>query len=401
MASPPVSHPPSGVRYTVRDSINTHIFLAVADYFRYLYAINFDLKFLPETEAIMTAMTLTPFTPGLPATQVDAALRQALDVCDRARECAVLWFAEIQRRELYRGLGFASLQLYATGALGFSDNRYWQFKRLADDLERLPVLKEAVASGHLGWTKAQQVARVATPATQEAWVTRAATTGRRELERTVRQLRRRKSASAQLELGATVPPAPVEPMPATITLRGDGLQVARFEALLEKAHKLGLLANGTDRLEAVLAGLEALVAGAGGATDAGPATQIIIHQCPDCGGAAAVTQRGELPLAPAQVAAAACDAQVRHAGGANKATIPPKARAAVLARDRHRCATPGCRSTRFLEVHHVTPRAHGGSNKPENLVTLCSRCHRHAHEGAGAVVPAQVVEVQVAESATP
>jgi 5-methylcytosine-specific restriction endonuclease McrA len=346
----------------------------------------------------MPNTALTAFTPGLPATEVDAALRQAVDVCDRARECAVLWFAEVQRRELYRGLGFASLQLYATEGLGFTDNRYWQFKRLADDLERLPVLKEAVASGQLGWTKATQVARVATPATEEAWVAKAATTGRRELACAVQQVCRReaaarsstssKSSTSAGPLFAEPAAMPREPLPATITLRGDGLQVARFEALLEKAHKLGLMANGADRLEAVLAGLEALVAGQD-ATMAGPATQIVIHQCPDCGSAAAVTQRGELPLAPAQVAAAACDARVRRAGGANKATIPPKVRASVLARDRHRCASPGCRSTRFLEVHHLTPRAHGGSNRAENLVTLCGRCHRHAHEGAGALAPAQ------------
>jgi hypothetical protein len=134
--------------------------LLLVDLFRYIYAIDFDLKFLPETEA---NMTLPPFTPGRPAAEVDASLRQSLAVSDRARECAVLWFAEVQRRQLHRALGFASLQLYATEALGFSDNRYWQFKRLADDLDRLPVLKEA------------------------------ATTGRRELEQTVRQLRRRKS----------------------------------------------------------------------------------------------------------------------------------------------------------------------------------------------------------------
>ncbi len=82
--------------------------------------------------------------------------------CDRARECAVLWFAEVQRRELHRQLGHASLQLYATQALGFSDNRYYQFKRLAHDQDRLPVLREAVETGEIGWTKALQVARVAT-----------------------------------------------------------------------------------------------------------------------------------------------------------------------------------------------------------------------------------------------
>jgi hypothetical protein len=98
----------------------------------------------------MTAMALPGFFAGQPVAHVDASLRLALAACDRAHECAVLWFAEIQRRELYRALGHAGLQLYATQALGFSDNRYWLFKRLADDLDRLPVLREAVATGEIG-----------------------------------------------------------------------------------------------------------------------------------------------------------------------------------------------------------------------------------------------------------
>jgi hypothetical protein len=116
----------------------------------------------------MATLTLPDFVGGLPAARVDASLRQALVACDQAHECAVLWFAEVQRRGLYRQLGHASLQLYATQALGFSDNRYYQFKRLADDLDRLPVLREAVEAGEIGWTKAQQIARVATEATQTA-----------------------------------------------------------------------------------------------------------------------------------------------------------------------------------------------------------------------------------------
>ena len=63
---------------------------------------------------------------------------------------------------MYRQLVHASLQLYATRSLGFSDNRYYQFKRLAHDQDRLPVLREAVETGEIGWTKALQVARVAT-----------------------------------------------------------------------------------------------------------------------------------------------------------------------------------------------------------------------------------------------
>ncbi|MBK6736245.1 MAG: hypothetical protein IPG61_19690 [bacterium] len=81
----------------------------------------------------MATAVLPTYSPNQPAATVDAALRQALAACERARECAVLWFAEVQRRELFRLLGHPSLELYAVHELGFSRNRYWQFKRLADD----------------------------------------------------------------------------------------------------------------------------------------------------------------------------------------------------------------------------------------------------------------------------
>ncbi|MBK6733353.1 MAG: HNH endonuclease [bacterium] len=375
---------------------------------------------------------LPAFTAGLPAAEVDAALRSALAVCDRARECAVLWFAEVQRRELYRALGHPSLLCYAREALGFTDNRTWQFKRLADDLDRLPALREAVADGTLGWTKAQQVARVATPASEVQWVARAADCGRRELEREVqaargvarRQARNAAGAGAQLDMGAALAPAQVvggpvvcvDPcedqarVPCTITLRGDALQAARFEVLLEKARKLRAVPAGADRLEAVLAGLEALVAGAAAVGDAStvrerrvaaPAYQIVVQQCHDCAAATVATGTGEPHrLAPAQAGAVACDARVREPGKPNRAVIAPSVRAKVLSRDRHRCTTPGCGSPRFLEVHHLVARQDGGSNDAANLVTLCSRCHQFAHErmhaggaagdGRLALAPAQV-----------
>jgi 5-methylcytosine-specific restriction endonuclease McrA len=333
------------------------------------------------------------FVAGQPAARVDASLRQALFACDRAHECAVLWFAEVQRRHLYRQFGHASLQLYATQALGFSDNRYWNFKRLADDLDRLPVLREAVETGEVGWTKAQQVARVATAETQEAWVAKAATCGRRELAAAVTAARKKPAVAkaGQLVMNASVaalvPAPPVADAPVTIALRADGVRLARFEALVEKARKLKLVPDGADRMDLVLAGLEALVEAQARRSHAGgPAAQIVVQQCPDCAAAAAVTSRGERRLAPAQVEALACDARVRRPGKPNRATIAPAVRAAVLARDRHRCATTGCGSTSFLEVHHVLPRSRGGSNKAENLVTLCSRCHAFVHEGGGGIL---------------
>lgn len=188
-------------------------------------------------------------------------------------------------------------------------------------------------------------------------------------------------------------------MPSAITLRGDALQVARFEALVEKLRRMRRAPAGADRLDLVLSGLEALLQAedaAPAATDwrpGVPTVQVVVQQCPACAAAAVVTQRGELPLAPAQVAALGCDARVQVPGKPNRATIPPRTRAAVLARDRYRCTAPGCGSVRFLEVHHVTPRRVGGSNRAGNLVTLCSRCHAHAH--AHPQEPAQAQDAQV------
>ena len=52
----------------------------------------------------------------------------------------------------------------------------------------------------------------------------------------------------------------------------------------------------------------------------------------------------------------------------------------VLDRDGHRCRAAACGATRFLEVHHRIPRSRGGSNRPDNLITLCSACHQATHD---------------------
>lgn len=52
-------------------------------------------------------------------------------------------------------------------------------------------------------------------------------------------------------------------------------------------------------------------------------------------------------------------------------------RRAVYRRDGWRCAL--CDSSDGLQIHHCMPRGEGGSDFPENLITLCWRCHSAAH----------------------
>ena len=50
----------------------------------------------------------------------------------------------------------------------------------------------------------------------------------------------------------------------------------------------------------------------------------------------------------------------------------------VLERDRWRCQS--CGSSENLQVHHVKWRSQLGDDSEQNLITLCSSCHRSCHE---------------------
>lgn len=51
----------------------------------------------------------------------------------------------------------------------------------------------------------------------------------------------------------------------------------------------------------------------------------------------------------------------------------------ILLRDKYTCKQCGDKNVE-LHVHHIKQRAHGGSNSPNNLVTLCKTCHNDYHK---------------------
>ena len=57
-------------------------------------------------------------------------------------------------------------------------------------------------------------------------------------------------------------------------------------------------------------------------------------------------------------------------------------KAKVLDRDRYNCqCCKGKHKGSKLEVHHIIFRSQGGSDKEDNLITLCSTCHYNVHHG--------------------
>ncbi len=199
-------------------------------------------------------------------------------------------------------------------------------------------MRASVARGEVGYTKAREIVKVASPETEGQWLEEAAQSSRRELEtrvkKTRQEARRRRAARAgqgELLPAAEAAPAPevVDAVPTSVSIRMTSEQRARYDALWQT---LGRAPDAEDLLEA-------LAALAGTRADATRS---------DRDTSATVSPRG-YTAPPVQV----------HV---------------------HRCRAPGCEHRGSLEVHHVVPRVRGGTNDPANLITLCSACHRLWHE---------------------
>jgi hypothetical protein len=57
------------------------------------------------------------------------------------------------------------------------------------------------------------------------------------------------------------------------------------------------------------------------------------------------------------------------------ATVTPRLRRQVLARDHHRRTVPGCRSARNLDLHHIEYQRDGGNHELSNITTICTGHH--------------------------
>jgi 5-methylcytosine-specific restriction endonuclease McrA len=359
------------------------------------------------------------FAPGRSAKVAHASLLSAVKTMDQAKQNAVLWFGDILQRRLYLELGYSSINQYAQQSLGFSKTRTGDFLQMCKRLDRLPEVKKELADGRLGYTKAREITKVADEKNQDQWLDLARNKSRRELEKEVKRARQAAAdqGKKQPSLLPEVPAQPAAVPPIRISFELNPEQLARYEALWEQLHKLGCASG--DKVEVLLQALASYAAekaprgarvaavstneinetdsagaryaeldntpngGSEGAISRGhrPLFQIHIHQCPDCAKASITTSRGEQPISATDLERARCDARIIEPDKPAKSLIPPATRRLVLARDRHRCQMPGCNHTRFLEIHHIRPRARGGTHDPDNLITLCSACHRRAHQG--------------------
>jgi 5-methylcytosine-specific restriction endonuclease McrA len=293
---------------------------------------------------------------------------------------------EALRARAHERLGFGSFVEYVERLFGYAPRLTHDKLRVAEALEDLPELGQALREGRASWSCVRELSRVATPETEHAWLETARGRTLREVERLVSGHRR-----------GSLPSDPTHPQAEQHVLRfevsGEVLAIFR-EAMAQIRRKAG---GPVDDDAALLLMARHVL---GGPSDEGRASyQVELTVCEEC-------QRGRQGRGePVEVSAdvvemARCDGQqlgdahvgandsndeaaatTRERGQRAKQDVPPALRRAVLRRDQHRCQAPGCRHTTFVDVHHIETREDGGAHEADNLVTLCSAHHRASHRG--------------------
>ena len=292
------------------------------------------------------------------------------------------WLVAAWRHSVHVHLGYGSFGEYAERLFGYSVRLTQDKLRVAEALELLPAMAAALRRGEICWSMLRELTRVATPPTETEWL--AAARGRtvREVERLVSGHGPGSRPGDARDAGACRHVLRFDVSAEVLASMREALSKIRRDAgePLDDDAALLLMAR------SVL----------GGPTDEGRSSyQIALTVCESCQ-RGQQQGRGELvEVGPEVVEMAACDAQHlgrlqpvtkhAHVGGGTAAratqTTAPAVRRQVLRRDSGRCVVPGCYHAKWLDVHHLEPRAEGGGHQPDNLITLCGAHHRALHRG--------------------
>ena len=303
--------------------------------------------------------------------RANARQRAALDA-DEA-----FWLREAERLRIWTPLGMVSMVDYLERVLGYGPRAGQDRLRVARALGALPVLTAALDQGALSYSAIKELVRVATPATERTWRDEAMGKNQRQIE--------------ELVAGHSPGDLPDDPVDPEVRMHMVRFEVSASTFAVVRQAQLALDEEHGRHLseDEVLAAMAAAVLDRGGSGEpTGRAKwQIGMVECKGCQRAWQEGAGVRVPVDAATRERARCDAQwigALDGDGPARATqdIPPSVVRFVWRRDEGRCQTPGCRSARNLELHHIVRRADGGTHDPRNLTLRCGSCHAAHHRGA-------------------
>ena len=293
----------------------------------------------------------------------------------------------IEEGELYLDFGCSGAIHYATSCLGMKRRRALGLRRLATQLEPLPLLSLAAENGHIDYSKLREVARRATPETEAEWL---------------RLCQKMSYSKIQILVSNTPKGAmpreedakPIQPLWHHLRLMLGPDEMALVERGLQiRSHEEGRLVTLAESLIEYFGGIVSQARW--GRLDVERALREAAldlaaqgEQCP-----ARDVDDWSLSVAAAQTEVPDNDQiqvikkdkphwenpLLRY--NAESRLPTPAQRLELLRRDGYKCQCPGCPNHLWLETHHIVFYRDGGQTVPENLLIICRKCHQNLHRG--------------------
>ena len=300
-----------------------------------------------------------------------ATKRSALDA-EEAR-----WLREAERMQIWRPLGMVSPFDYMERVLGYTPHAARERLRVAKALADLPAIGESFQGGELSFSTVRELTRVATSDTDTEW---------REFAvgKTVREIEDSVASHAPGSRPSDPGDPTIRPRVLRLELRPETYARFRQARTMLSDEKQRHLDD--DELIAALCDIALDPASSSDESHGRAKFQVSTTVCSRCkqgwqhGGGA------KIPVDAAAVEQALCDAQ--HIGSIDgdaperaHQDISPALRRFIWHRDGGRCQTPGCRSTRNLEIHALRAIADGGKHIASNTTLRCGSCHHAHHDG--------------------
>ncbi len=337
------------------------------------------------------------------------------------------WLVAASREGVHRHFGFASFAEYVERRLGFDARTTRERLRVARALEELPEVRRLLTSGERSWSAVREITRVATPENESTWVART--------ERmTVRQIER-------LVAGRKPGDDPTDAKDPLLTTRRVvfELEAEPYTEWREAAEGVRrMIGPGASDKEVFRAMCEIAL---GRRDEAKPGYQVSLAVCMRCDRTWRQSGPDAIEVPSSVGERAACDAEVvgftcvdegiaepcaeptdaTHTGpspdgpthlgpipeaiaellrtegarglvravsaycGLELRGLTTATRKRITLRDKHRCSVPGCPNFRFVDVHHLRPRAMGGKHDDDQLTSLCSQHHDAVHDSRLAI----------------
>ena len=293
--------------------------------------------------------------------ELDERLERAVRENEESERLICDYLLAMAKRRGYEKFGFTDIYYYAEGRFGFCARKTRYLLHLAQQLRRLPRVKEALAEGRLGWTKASRIARVATSEDEVMWLDSALSLSVRELDQKINE--QRDATGVKIRAWLTNDQAAVWEQALEVCRRlcGEDFDVGRCLEYIAGDFLATYAYLAYQKEEGVCC--EDTAAEQQQAVEEGPSDEetaaIELKVCPD-------SDDLPCPTTPAEYG---------------------RTWRFVLERDAYRCQYPDCRARRELHVHHIVFRSRSGkkgrrrSNSPQNLLTVCVFHHRMIHAG--------------------